>query len=147
MPKKEPLKGTYCLLIHLKQDSKITIGKLGEKNFTKRILYIRGLRLKLPKNPHTKTSREEKKIYWHIDYLLNNENTEIIEVIYTINDIKWECKIAATIAETGIGVINFGCSDCKCNSHLLYFTKIQDSRNASINTLKKFNLNVNKYSE
>ena len=147
MPKKEPLKGTYCLLIHLKQDSKITIGKLGENNFQKGYYIYVGSALNSLITRIQRHLRKEKKIYWHIDYLLNNENTEIIEVIYTINEIKWECKIAATIAETGIGVMNFGCSDCKCQSHLFHFTKYDESRNASINTLKKFNLNVNKYSE
>lgn len=143
MPKKEPLKGTYCLLIHLKQDSKITIGKLGEKNFQKGYYIYVGSALNSLKTRIQRHLRKEKKIHWHIDYLLNNENAEIIEVIYTISDIKWECKIAATIAETGIEVVNFGCSDCKCNSHLLYFKEYSNSRKTCVNSLKKYDLKVN----
>ncbi len=143
MPQNKPLKGTYCLIIHLKHDSKITIGKIGEKNFQKGYYIYVGSALNSLKTRIQRHLREEKKIYWHIDYLLNNENAEIIEVLYTLSDIKWECKIAATIAETGTGVINFGCSDCKCHSHLLYFKEYQDSRKTCINTLKKYALKVN----
>ncbi len=142
MPKKQPVKGTYCLLIHLKHDSKITIGKLGEKNFTKGYYIYIGSALNSLKTRIQRHLREEKKIHWHIDYLLNNEKSEIIEVLYTISNLKWECKIAATITETGEDVINFGCSDCKCNSHLFYFKDYNDSKNSIINALKKYDLKM-----
>ena len=143
MLKEDPLKGTYCLLIHLKQNSKITVGKLGEINFQKGYYIYVGSALNSLKTRIQRHLRDEKKIHWHIDYLLISENAEIIDVFYTISDFRWECKIAANIAETGTGVVNFGCSDCKCNSHLLYFEKYPESRKTCINSLKKYDLKVN----
>ncbi len=143
MPKKETLKGTYCLLIHLKCDTEITIGKLGEKNFTKGYYIYIGSALNSLKTRIQRHLRNEKKIHWHIDYLLNNENTEIIDVIYTISPIKLECKIAGTMAENSVGVKKFGCSDCKCDSHLLYFEEYNDSRITCTNAFEKYELNFN----
>ena len=77
MPKKEPLKGTYCLLIHLKQDSKITIGKLGEKNFQKGYYIYVGSALNSLKTRIQRHLRKEKKIHWHIDYLLNKHTSRL----------------------------------------------------------------------
>ncbi len=147
MSKKTPLKGTYNLLIQLKQDSKITIGKLAEESFKKGYYVYVGSALNSLAPRIQRHLRSNKKLHWHIDYLLNHENTEIIDVIYAISDVKWECRIAAAIAETGVEVKNFGCSDCKCHSHLFYFKEYADSKNSCINTLEKFNLKVNTYSK
>jgi len=65
----------------------------------------------------------DKKLHWHVDYLLTHKDTKIMDVIYTVNDSKIECEVAQIIAEMGVGVDNFGCSDCKCSSHLFYFEK------------------------
>jgi Uri superfamily endonuclease len=142
MLKEDPLKGTYCLLIHLKQNSKITVGKLGEINFQKGYYIYVGSALNSLKTRIQRHLRDEKKIHWHIDYLLISENAEIIDVFYTISDFRWECKIAANIAETGTGVVNFGCSDCKCDFHLFFFRELRDSRKICINTLEKYDLEV-----
>ena len=66
---------------------------------------------------------DEKKMHWHIDYLLKSENTEIRDVLFNISEDKIECDLASIIAENGEGIAKFGCSDCNCKSHLIYFSR------------------------
>ena len=62
---------------------------------------------------------DEKKIHWHIDYLL--KNAEITDVIYNESDEKIECELSQGLTRKADGVKGFGCSDCNCESHLYYF--------------------------
>ena len=61
----------------------------------------------------------DKKLHWHIDYLLKNENSEISEILFNVSDEKIECELSQKISATGIN--DFGCSDCECMTHLYYF--------------------------
>lgn len=70
---------------------------------------------------------DEKKLHCHIDYLLKNESSEIRDVLFNVSDEKIECDLASTIALNGEEVPKFGCSDCKCNSHLIYFKRKRDA--------------------
>ena len=65
--------------------------------------------------------RKEKRIFWHIDYLLENKKAKILQ-IWTI-DKKMECQTAEVFCQdptTEIIKNGFGSSDCKCLTHLLY---------------------------
>ncbi|HDO20376.1 MAG TPA: DUF123 domain-containing protein, partial [Candidatus Bathyarchaeota archaeon] len=62
--------------------------------------------------------RKKKKKFWHIDYLLENENVKIITVLYKIAPRREECRIAKEINNIGSPIKGFGSSDCKCKSHL-----------------------------
>ena len=64
--------------------------------------------------------RLNKKIHWHIDYLL--KKSKIIDVFYKENDTREECLIAKKLDEKLYSTTGFGCSDCKCKSHLFYGT-------------------------
>ena len=59
-----------------------------------------------------------KKLFWHIDYLL--QEAEVIEVFLLENKMKLECVIAENLSKLLQTIPGFGCSDCKCSSHLLY---------------------------
>lgn len=72
----------------------------------------------------------DKKMHWHVDYLLNNENSEIRDVLFNISDERIECDLANIIAKAGEGIPKFGCSDCNCNSHLIYFKRKRDALNS-----------------
>ncbi|MFZ2654380.1 MAG: GIY-YIG nuclease family protein [Victivallales bacterium] len=65
--------------------------------------------------------RKDKRLHWHIDYLLGK--AEIIRVLAMETNIKSEeCMAAARLEKSGgIPVGGFGCSDCKCKSHLFHF--------------------------
>ena len=117
-----PAKGTYCLCINVKKDQVIRVGALGELEFTSgNYIYVgSALNSLYPRlDRHLKHSRGEHNVtHWHIDYLLKNPEVSI-QVIYMYdNGAKLECIIAAKVAEHGEPKPKFGCSDCKCNSHL-----------------------------
>ena len=73
---------------------------------------------------------DDKKMHWHIDYLLKNEHSEIRDVLFNVSDKKIECDLASAITENGKGVPKFGCSDCNCSSHLIYFKRKRDAMNS-----------------
>jgi Uri superfamily endonuclease len=63
-----------------------------------------------------------KKIHWHIDYLLENENSLITRVFLIPSNQKLECKISQELFNlSNSNIKSFGSSDCNCKSHLLYF--------------------------
>ena len=83
---------------------------------------------------------DEKKMHWHIDYLLKSENSEIRDVLFNISDEKIECDLASIIAENGEGIAKFGCSDCNCKSHLIYFRRKRDAVNSVKSAYDELNI-------
>ncbi len=60
---------------------------------------------------------------WHIDYLLPNTSFEDVVITYTAQNI--ECAIAQRIGAELISIPGFGCTDCRCPSHLHFSTDIR----------------------
>ena len=83
---------------------------------------------------------EEKRMHWHIDYLLKSPNNSIRDVLFNISDKKVECELANKIAEDGEEISNFGSSDCNCNSHLIYFERKRDALEAVKNAYDELNI-------
>lgn len=111
------MKGTYVLLLKLERDSKVGVGRLGVLGFRKGwYAYVGSGMGSLEKRIERHFSKEKKR-YWHIDYLL--EKAEISKVVY-FESGKMECKLAEKLAGGFEGISKFGCSDCKCRSHLFY---------------------------
>ncbi|MEM1507980.1 MAG: GIY-YIG nuclease family protein [Candidatus Bathyarchaeia archaeon] len=61
---------------------------------------------------------KEKRIFWHIDYLLNNEHVKILGVFFKAAPKTEECLLARAMGELYKPVKSFGSSDCGCLSHL-----------------------------
>ena len=117
-----PVKGTYCLCIKNSEDKSIKIGALGSLFFEKRYYIYVGSALNslIPRlERHLKTSTSNHHVTrWHIDYLLREKPVEI-EAIYIIeSDRRLECEISNKVDQHGEPLKGFGCSDCKCVSHL-----------------------------
>lgn len=116
------MKGSYCLIINIKKDTKIKIGKkLGFINFKKGTYVYIGSAMNSIESRVKRHLSKNKKKHWHIDYLLLNENSEIKKVYTKESDEKLECEIAKKIIKNEKSITNFGCSDCSCQSHLIYF--------------------------
>lgn len=112
------MKGVYVLIIQVTKDINVTVGALGRLLFKKGLYAYVGSaqnNLKLRVKRHL---RKEKTLFWHIDYLLHNENTKIIEVFYHEASKKEECAIANKLSKKGESARGFGCTDCNCGSHL-----------------------------
>ncbi len=110
--------GSYVLLIKLKYDTKINIGKLGKFDFKKGHYIYVGSALNGLGSRIQRHLRKEKKLHWHIDYFLTK--ADAIEIFYKEGKDKEECKIAGFFEENFLKIPGFGCSDCLCKSHLFY---------------------------
>ena len=136
------LKGTYCILMRLNSDAVISVGRLGELEFPKgHYVYVgSALNSLMPRlKRHLST---DKKLHWHVDYFLNHKDVEVVDILYTIDDIKWECKLASSISKNASGIENFGSSDCKCNSHLFYLKQLEHMENSCISAFKNLYLEL-----
>jgi len=112
------MKGIYLLLIGLNKNIKINIGSLGNRSFKKgEYLYVGSAQINLKKRIKRHLS-DKKRIYWHIDYLLSLDSVKIKKVYYKKISSENECIIARTILKNSQPIKGFGCSDCKCVSHL-----------------------------
>lgn len=114
--------GSYLIILCVSQPIRIKIGALGVKEFDQgTYIYVGSAmngklfsRIKRHLLPSIK-----KKIHWHIDYLLASGFARIEKIIMIPSSQKEECALAETILnKTKQFIPKFGCSDCKCPSHL-----------------------------
>ncbi len=116
------MKGAYCLCVYVEDEVDVKVGALGRLTFpTGRYIYVgsalNGLDARV--NRHVRTSRGVyKALRWHIDYLLKDPGVDIESVYIKQTDRKIECDITSEVARRGEPVKGFGCSDCRCVSHL-----------------------------
>jgi Uri superfamily endonuclease len=115
-------KGAYCICIEVGESLRVNVGTLGIIEFHKgRYIYVgsalNGLDSRVQR--HINTSKGNyNAIHWHIDYLLREESVSAEAVYVKFTDEKVECEIAEDVSQYGSGVKGFGCSDCRCDSHL-----------------------------
>ncbi|MBN1293511.1 MAG: GIY-YIG nuclease family protein [Candidatus Latescibacteria bacterium] len=112
------MKGSYILLIRVKSPQNIKVGRLGTIRFDPGFYAYVGSALNNLEKRIERHKRSEKKLFWHIDYLLQHAN--IIEVFRIERTCKLECKIAQNLSQNTQHIPKFGCSDCSCKSHLFY---------------------------
>lgn len=114
--------GTYVLLANLAATIELQIGSLGTFVFPQGYYLYFGSALNGLNGRIARHLRSEKKLHWHIDYLLDHASIE--EVWGVRSEEKLECLWAReALALRGCKIFagNFGSSDCRCRSHLLFF--------------------------
>jgi Uri superfamily endonuclease len=121
--------GTYAVFFHCRLNAPVRIGRLG-------ILHLHpgwyvyvgsahgpgGLRSRL--NHHCNVV---EKPHWHLDYL--HHHLEVKEIWCETGNRKRECAWAQYffgLHGAEVPLKGFGASDCKCNTHLLWFSKKPD---------------------
>jgi Uri superfamily endonuclease len=114
------LKGTYVLIIQINKRIRCKIGALGEITFPAGLYAYVGSAQNNIALRVARHLRKEKRLFWHIDYLLNNKAAKIINVYYKPGCKTEECRIASLLAQIGEPITSFGCSDCRCTSHLFH---------------------------
>ena len=128
------MKGSYILVIYVSENMELIVGALGKISFEKGFyLYIGSgmgsngsTALETRVNRHIRPSTE-KKIHWHIDYLLDHERSSINRLYLIPSLYRLECIIARGIIVISDNFIrDFGSSDCQCRSHLFYFKHFKD---------------------
>ena len=113
--------GTYILLVRLPEAMPVRVGGLGVFDLQAGYyLYVgsalRGLRSRLARH-----LRVEKRLHWHIDYLL--AAAPVTEIWAHCGKERYECIWARALAASGEllpSVARFGASDCDCPTHLFY---------------------------
>ena len=115
--------GIYSLIIRLTKDQEIKIGKLGKMKFKRGFYIYTGSALNGLKARIERHRKKQKKKFWHIDYLLASKHAKMCQVITIKTNKKLECRLSKIVSSLAGAepVKRFGCSDCKCKSHLSYF--------------------------
>jgi Uri superfamily endonuclease len=110
------MKGTYLLIMMLPEETSVLVGKKGVVRFQKGWYVYVGSAMNGLDQRIQRHLRKQKKIHWHIDYLL--PHTQINSVFIKETKRTEECRIAHILAESFEYIPGFGCSDCACPSHL-----------------------------
>ena len=107
---------TYILKISLDKARRIQIGRLGIFSFREGTYWYVGSAKKNLKARLARHRRKEKKLHWHIDYLL--QHATIAEIWSTE---ACEERAAALLAQTlTTPITGFGASDKRAEAHLFY---------------------------
>jgi Uri superfamily endonuclease len=110
--------GAYLLILFNPKAQRIKVGKLGEIDFAKGYYFYVGSGMKNLEQRVLRHQRKNKKIKWHIDYL--TQQFKFIDAKLFPSSKRLECQIAKILSENLTMIKDFGCSDCRCPSHLFY---------------------------
>ncbi len=127
-------KGSYVLVIKMEQPHQLIAGKLPEQEILPGTYFYIGRAKQSLRGRLARHLRTEKKLFWHIDYLLPKAR---IEEIWCRLDFFNECQIVSEIMGACVEycylIPGFGASDCRCSSHLIYHA----SKESSLKPLRK----------
>ncbi|MDD1749949.1 MAG: GIY-YIG nuclease family protein [Methanothrix sp.] len=134
MPPQRNGPGIYTIILSLPQAGQIEVASLGVMDFARGYYSYTGsargpgglkrVDRHIQVSEGIKTTRR-----WHIDYLL--PYTRVLEAFITKTDHDLECCIANAIGNRLAPVPGFGCTDCRCNSHLHYSKDLAEMRDAA----------------
>ncbi len=109
------MKGSYVLLLMLKEPKRVKVGKLGFVDFKAGWYAYVGSGMNSLIGRVARHFKRNKKLRWHIDYL----TTVADDVVVFLLPNGKECELAKLF--NGFECVEgFGCSDCSCRSHLFY---------------------------
>ncbi len=115
------MKGSYVLIIKLPSEQAIKIGSLNTMHFPAGYYAYVGSAMGGLKSRLSHHLRAGKKPHWHIDYLL--QQAAISSIILCEARDRTECTIAQALSHQFDSIPGFGCSDCRCKSHLFYASR------------------------
>lgn len=129
------MKGTYILVLLLSKSGTFRVGKLGELEFKQGYYAYVGSALNNLEARIRRHLKVDKRLFWHIDYLL--QFGETYEVYYELTRKRSECKLANKLYARFESIKRFGSSDCKCNSHLFFST----DKTSLLDAISSFGMN------
>ena len=132
------MKGVYVLLLQLDESQQISVGRLGMRYFSKGSYAYVGSALNGIESRVNRHLSNDKKHFWHIDYLL--DKAHIFEVVLIPAEEKLECTLAMALKEKLLCISCFGSSDCHCPGHLFFAIKKDDFDNQIMTVLADLNL-------
>jgi Uri superfamily endonuclease len=111
-------RGSYILLIEIPHEVNVQVGALGSLTFPKGFYAYCGSAMGGLGARINRHLRREKKIRWHVDYLL--EKGMIKKVLSAVTNERLECRLAEGLGNAFNNYTGFGSSDCDCPSHLFF---------------------------
>jgi Uri superfamily endonuclease len=117
--------GTYALVIPLRVGLRLPIGRLGIQSLSPGYYVYVGSALGGLSSRLRHHLRSEKRLHWHIDYLL--AKAEVAQIWYALGCNRLECTWNAMLGDlpdAKSSVSGFGASDCQSPSHLTHFPTI-----------------------
>lgn len=114
--------GAYTLVIALGAKLKLRVGGLGVHSFPPGYYIYVGSALSGVSARLRHHLRLEKRLHWHIDYLL--AEAEVAQTWYAFGQDRLECtwnEIIKNLPGAAPSIPGFGTSDCRCHTHLTYF--------------------------
>ncbi len=117
------MKGTYCLVLELRDDAQIRVGALGARRFPAGVYVYVGSALSGIEQRVARHARKAKKKRWHIDYLLARADLHATIAIPSQTKDTECAAVRALMSTEGARAVapRFGSSDCGCDSHLIRF--------------------------
>ena len=112
------MKGSYILLIKLPTEQTIRIGGLNVVQFSRGYYAYVGSAMGGFKSRLNRHLKGNKRLHWHIDYLL--QKASISGIILGETNDRAECAVAQALSRHFDSIPGFGSSDCKCRSHLFF---------------------------
>jgi len=117
--------GTYIVVLKSQQAKTIQVGKLAQLDIKQGYYVYIGSAMGSGGVParlkhHSKVS---KRPHWHLDYL--RAATEFYQAHALYSSERKECEWAAMMAKSvavSQPMKGFGSSDCRCSTHLFYFS-------------------------
>lgn len=113
--------GSYCLIIKIKNGMDLKIGRKVKKYFPAGFYVYAGSAMNNLDRRIARHLSSDKKIHWHIDYLL--EYSQLVNIFRIESTVRLECWISNFIYLKSKATVmeGFGASDCSCKTHLHYF--------------------------
>ena len=110
-------RGSYVLVLNLKRNRKIDVGKLGKIRFRKGFyIYVGSAMTNLSKRME-RHRRLRKRHHWHIDEL--RAIAKFHSVLAVRSSDRLECEVAEALSKIAEwSVPRFGSTDCSCETHL-----------------------------
>ncbi len=142
--------GTYVLAIRLGSDLETGVGSLGTLVFPAGLYCYAGSAMGGLDQRVSRHLRREKTVRWHVDRL--TVAADSVEAFESYPDPVPECTLAKMAEEAGMEPFaeGFGCSDCRCRTHLFRADPdslsrlIRDAGLVSFNLIR-FSSRVNPY--
>lgn len=124
------IRGVYSLIIEITSETRIQVGRLGVIKLPAGFYVYTGSAMgKGSSGLEGRIKRhlsDKKNSFWHIDYLLADNNSKIVGVIFAEALKNREHDVVRALKSYGEVICKkFGASDCKrsCVSHLLYVSR------------------------
>lgn len=132
--------GDYAVVLSLPEDREIDVGARGKMHFPKGYyVYIGSARKNLAARL-AYHQRRRKTLHWHLDYLRQYADIAAVIPVRTADDLEHE--LACAMHDAADWHINgFGCTDCRCPTHLFGFADNPVHRQDVMQIIEDFRMN------